>query len=129
MISIAEIQRETAAQFGLSQDELLSSRRTRRYAWPRQVAMVLSRELTNQSYLRIGRNFGKDHTTVLHAVRQVKERADENEQRKMDEIRAAFRSDGGARAHLLAQKQAAIVLQSLADFLRARSTSDKRKAA
>jgi chromosomal replication initiator protein len=70
--SVAEIQAAACEQFGLSPDELLSSARTARIAWPRQVAMYLARELTGQSLPAIGRQFGgRDHTTVLHAWRRT----------------------------------------------------------
>src|SRR5208282_4802197 len=66
--TISEIQAATCRHFGLSSDELLSSTRTARVAWPRQVAMYLARELTGESLPAIGRHFGgRDHTTVLHA--------------------------------------------------------------
>jgi chromosomal replication initiator protein len=70
--SIAEIQAAACDHFGLSAEELLSSARTQRVAWPRQVAMYLSRELTDESLPSIGRHFGgRDHTTVLHAWRRT----------------------------------------------------------
>jgi chromosomal replication initiator protein len=70
--SIGEIQAAACTHFGLSADELLSSARTPRIAWPRQVAMYLSRELTDESLPAIGRHFGgRDHTTVLHACRRT----------------------------------------------------------
>jgi chromosomal replication initiator protein len=70
--SIAEIQAAACEHFGLSTEELLSSARTPRIAWPRQVAMYLSRELTGESLPAIGRHFGgRDHTTVLHAWRRT----------------------------------------------------------
>lgn len=73
--SIAEITAAACEQFGLSPEELLSSARTARIAWPRQVAMYLSRELTQESLPAIGRAFGgRDHTTVLHAWRRTEQR-------------------------------------------------------
>jgi chromosomal replication initiator protein len=70
--SIAEIQAAVGEHFGLSPEELLSSARTPRIAWPRQVAMYLARELTGESLPSIGRHFGgRDHTTVLHAWRRT----------------------------------------------------------
>jgi chromosomal replication initiator protein len=70
--SVAEIQAAACEHFGLSSDELLSSARTARIAWPRQVAMYLARELTSESLPAIGRHFGgRDHTTVLHAWRRT----------------------------------------------------------
>jgi chromosomal replication initiator protein len=73
--TIEEIQQATCAHFGLTPEELLSSTRTPRIAWPRQLAMYLSRELTDASLPAIGREFGgRDHTTVLHACRRASQR-------------------------------------------------------
>jgi chromosomal replication initiator protein len=73
--SVAQIQTAACEQFGLSREELISSARTARVAWPRQVAMYLARELTDESLPAIGRHFGgRDHTTVLHAWRRIEER-------------------------------------------------------
>jgi chromosomal replication initiator protein len=70
--SVPEIQAAACEHFGLSPEELLSSARAPRIAWPRQVAMYLARELTSESLPSIGRHFGgRDHTTVLHAWRRT----------------------------------------------------------
>ena len=70
-----EIQEETAAAFGISVEALVSSSRAGNLAWPRQVAMYLARELTDQTLPAIGRAFGnRNHTTVLHAYRRTAER-------------------------------------------------------
>jgi chromosomal replication initiator protein len=75
--TIAEIQAAACAHFGVSSQELLSSTRTARVAWPRQLAMYLARELTSESLPAIGRQFGgRDHTTVLHACRKASARID-----------------------------------------------------
>jgi chromosomal replication initiator protein len=73
--SIADIQTAACTCFGLTPQELLSPSRTPRVAWPRQLAMYLSRELTSESLPAIGRQFGgRDHTTVLHAWRRTSAR-------------------------------------------------------
>ena len=73
--TVTEIQLATCAHFGLSSEELLSSARTARIAWPRQIAMYLARELTGESLPAIARQFGgRDHTTVLHAWRRTSTR-------------------------------------------------------
>jgi chromosomal replication initiator protein len=70
--SIADIQVAVGQHFNLSPEELVSSARTPRIAWPRQIAMYLARELTSESLPAIGRHFGgRDHTTVLHAWRRT----------------------------------------------------------
>jgi chromosomal replication initiator protein len=78
--AIADIQEATCRQFGISREELVSAARTPRIAWPRQVAMYLSRELTDASLPSIGREFGgRDHTTVLHACRRAATRLQSDE--------------------------------------------------
>jgi chromosomal replication initiator protein len=73
--SVAEIQDATCKLFGLTRDELISTARTARVAWPRQLAMYLARELTDESLPAIGRHFGgRDHTTVMHACKKAAER-------------------------------------------------------
>ena len=71
-VTVDEIQKATCDHFRLKQADLLSERRTRAVARPRQVAMYLCKQMTTRSYPDIGRRFGnRDHTTVLHAVRQI----------------------------------------------------------
>jgi chromosomal replication initiator protein len=71
-VTVDEIQKLVAEHFGLKQADLLSERRTRAVARPRQIAMHLAKSLTTKSYPDIGRRFGgRDHTTVLHAVRTI----------------------------------------------------------
>jgi chromosomal replication initiator protein len=71
-IKIEEIQRIVARQYNVSRADLLSSRRTANVVRPRQVAMYLAKTLTLRSLPEIGRRFGgRDHTTVLHAVRKI----------------------------------------------------------
>jgi len=71
-IRIEEIQRLVARHYNVSKQDILSNRRTRAVVRPRQVAMYLSKLMTSRSLPEIGRSFGgRDHTTVLHAVRTV----------------------------------------------------------
>jgi chromosomal replication initiator protein len=73
-ITVDEIQKVVAEHFKLKQADLLSERRTRAVARPRHVAMYLAKQLTTRSYPDIGRRFGgRDHTTVLHAVKRIEE--------------------------------------------------------
>ncbi|ADU11705.1 chromosomal replication initiator protein DnaA [Asticcacaulis excentricus] len=80
-VTVDEIQKLTADHFALKQADLLSERRTRSVARPRQVAMWLCKQHTTRSYPDIGRRFGgRDHTTVLHAVKKVEELLQSDEQ-------------------------------------------------
>jgi len=73
-VGIENIQKTVADYYKIRVAELHSKRRTRSIARPRQVAMALAKELTNHSLPEIGDAFGgRDHTTVLHAVRKVEE--------------------------------------------------------
>jgi len=73
-ITIDEIQRKVAEHFTLRLDDMHSARRSRNVARPRQVAMYLCKKLTPRSLPEIGRKFGgRDHTTVMHAVRKIEE--------------------------------------------------------
>lgn len=71
-ISVDEIQTRVSDHYRIRKAEMTSARRAREVARPRQVAMYLSKQLTPQSLPEIGRRFGgRDHTTVIHAVRQI----------------------------------------------------------
>jgi chromosomal replication initiator protein len=73
--TIREIQLATCEAFGVGLDDLLSPSRAARVTWPRQVAMYLSRELTERTLPAIGDAFGgRDHSTVLHAVKRTNQR-------------------------------------------------------
>ncbi|WP_245408238.1 chromosomal replication initiator protein DnaA [Zhengella mangrovi] len=73
-VRIEDIQRIVARHYNVSKTELLSNRRTRTIVKPRQVAMYLSKTMTPRSLPEIGRRFGgRDHTTVLHAVRKIED--------------------------------------------------------
>jgi chromosomal replication initiator protein len=73
-VSLDNIQRTVAEYYKIKGSDLLSKRRNRSVARPRQMAMALAKELTNHSLPEIGESFGgRDHTTVLHACRKIKE--------------------------------------------------------
>lgn len=73
-ITVDEIQKAAADHYGMKQADLISERRTRAVARPRQAAMWLAKQLTTRSLPDIGRRFGgRDHTTVIHAVRRIDE--------------------------------------------------------
>jgi chromosomal replication initiator protein len=73
-VTIEEIQKRVAEHFNIRLSDMHSARRARAVARPRQVAMYLAKQLTSRSLPEIGRKFGgRDHTTVMHAVRKVDE--------------------------------------------------------
>jgi chromosomal replication initiator protein len=82
-VSIEQIQDIVSERFSISKDELCGERRSQNIVYPRQVAMYLSRELTDSSLPKIGRAFGgRDHTTVIHATSKIA--------RKIREDRSAY---------------------------------------
>ena len=71
-ITIDEIQKRVAEHFNIRLSDMHSPRRARAVARPRQVAMYLAKQLTTRSLPEIGRKFGgRDHTTVMHAVKRI----------------------------------------------------------
>ena len=73
-VTIEEIQKRVSEHFNVRVTDMHSARRARAVARPRQVAMYLSKQLTSRSLPEIGRKFGgRDHTTVMHAVRRIEE--------------------------------------------------------
>ena len=72
--TIDQIQKKVAEHFNVKMSDMHSSRRSRNIARPRQIAMFLSKNLTTRSLPEIGRKFGgRDHTTVIHAIKKVNE--------------------------------------------------------
>jgi chromosomal replication initiator protein len=72
IITMEQIQRKVAEAYGIKLSDLKAKNRTKAVAFPRQIAMYLSRQLTHASLSEVGRAFGgKDHTTVLHAVDKI----------------------------------------------------------
>jgi len=73
-VTVEDIQKKVAEHFNIKVSDMFSARRSRVVARPRQIAMFLAKKLTTHSLPEIGRKFGgKDHTTVMHAVRRVEE--------------------------------------------------------
>jgi chromosomal replication initiator protein len=71
-IPVELIQHEVCRYFGISKGDLVGSSRTKPFAYPRQIAMYLCRELTDESLPKIGRAFGgRDHSTVMHATAKI----------------------------------------------------------
>lgn len=84
-INIENIQKTVAEYYKIKVSDLLSKRRNRSVARPRQMAMSLAKELTNKSLPEIGDLFGgRDHTTVLHACRKIKQLTEDNREIKED---------------------------------------------
>ena len=73
-ITIEDIQKTVVSYYNISMHDFMSSRRSRSVARPRQIAMYLSKKMTTKSLPDIGRRFsGRDHTTVIHAIKKVEE--------------------------------------------------------
>ena len=88
-ITIDVIQDVVAGYFNLRIEDLKSQRRTRNVAYPRQIAMYLSRKLTDMSLPKIGEEFGgRDHTTVIHAYEKISDalNTDESLQHTVNDI-------------------------------------------
>ena len=96
VITIEKIQNVTSNFFTINLEEMLSQRRSRPLARPRQVAMYLSKKLTTRSLPEIGRKFAnRDHTTVIHAVKTIAKLMEKNDELKknVEEIRSIILSD------------------------------------
>ena len=91
-VSVDNIQKTVAEYYNIKLSDLLSKRRSRSIARPRQMSMFLAKELTNSSLPEIGESFGgRDHTTVLHACKKIKELRDFNNEIEED-YRNLFRA-------------------------------------
>lgn len=94
-ISIAVIQQVVADYFDLKLEDFKAKKRTRSVAFPRQIAMYLSREMTDHSLPKIGEEFGgRDHTTVIHAQEKIQNdiKEDDNLSSILDELRIKIRT-------------------------------------
>ena len=73
-VTMDEIMRKTCDYYNVRLSDMVSPKRSRNIARPRQMAMYLAKQLTSRSYPEIGKRFGnRDHTTVIHAVRKIEE--------------------------------------------------------
>ena len=96
VVTLDAIQEVVAARFHIKVSEMKSKRRTKALVYPRQMAMYLCREITQQSYPEIARHFGgKDHTTIMHACRQIA-KAIENNPRLQGTLEELKRQIAGA---------------------------------
>lgn len=89
ILDIESIQKAVCEYYGLKPQDIKAKKRTRDIAFPRQIAMYLSKMLTDSSLSDIGKNFGgKDHSTVIHACKQIEIRRgkDEDFNRKLEHL-------------------------------------------
>ena len=96
VITIEKIQNVTSNFFSINLQEMLSQRRSRPLARPRQIAMYLAKKLTTRSLPEIGRKFAnRDHTTVIHAVKTIDKLSQSNEEirKNVEEIKSIILSD------------------------------------
>ncbi len=96
VISIDKIQNVTSNFFSISLNDMLSPRRSRPLARPRQMAMYLAKKLTSRSLPEIGRKFAnRDHTTVIHAVKTIEKLIESNDEMKknIEELKSLILSD------------------------------------
>ena len=94
-VTIDDIQKAVSAHYGMRQAEMLSARRARAVARPRQIAMYLAKRLTPRSLPEIGRRFGgRDHTTVIYAVKTIEKMRAEDADMDAD-LRTLIRQLGG----------------------------------
>ncbi|MBB1124199.1 chromosomal replication initiator protein DnaA [Limosilactobacillus albertensis] len=94
-ISITTIQKQVADFYNITQSDILGKKRVKQIVMPRQIAMYLSRELTDSSLPKIGNEFGgKDHTTVLHAIDKIEAglKKDTDLQNDITKLKAKLRS-------------------------------------
>ena len=96
VISIDKIQNVTSNFFSISLSDMLSPRRSRPLARPRQVAMYMAKKLTTRSLPEIGRKFAnRDHTTVIHAVKTIEKLSENNDEmrKNIEELKSLILSD------------------------------------
>ncbi len=93
-MSVDEVQQAVCGYFGLKVSDLRSKRRSRNVSFPRMVAMYLCRERLGASYPCLGESFGKDHTTVINAVRKIGSQLEERDERVVEVVDAIERKLG-----------------------------------
>jgi chromosomal replication initiator protein len=96
-ISLSEIQKQVGKRYGITVEQMKSEKRSSKIVFPRQVAIYLSRELTGESLVNIGRSFGgRDHTTIIHACRKIDQslKSDPDLFRDLNELKQGFRRLG-----------------------------------
>ena len=94
-ITITSIQKNVAEFYNITQSDIIGKKRVKQIVVPRQIAMYLSRELTDYSLPKIGKEFGgKDHTTVLHAIDKIEEelRTDNELQEQLNTLKAKLKA-------------------------------------
>ena len=127
-ITIADIQRVTARHFRIEMDAMWAPSRNRACARPRQISMTLARELTVRSLPEIGAHFGgRDHTTVLHAIRTITRLRAEDGGIEAD-YAAILLDLTAASAARLDWDRIALAICGIGRFLRALDSADVRAA-
>jgi len=95
VVTILDIQKAVGAEYNVKLDDFKAKKRTKSIAFPRQIAMFLSREMTDFSLPKIGEEFGgRDHTTVIHAHEKISKllEIDQELQNKLEEIRSSLKN-------------------------------------
>ncbi|MBS4218193.1 chromosomal replication initiator protein DnaA [Bacillus sp. FJAT-49711] len=95
VVTILDIQKVVGAEYNVKLDDFKAKKRTKSIAFPRQIAMFLSREMTDFSLPKIGEEFGgRDHTTVIHAHEKISKllEIDQELQNKLEEIRSSLKN-------------------------------------
>ena len=82
MVTIESIQNFVSSYFSIKKQDLLGKKRKAQFAFPRQVAMYLCRDMINESYPQIAAAFSRDHTTILHAYDKITKEIEQNEETK-----------------------------------------------
>jgi hypothetical protein len=88
--SACVVRRATTLHFNLKTEQLMGVRREKDIAYQRHLGMYIARELTKQSYPRIGVIFNRDHTSVLHGVRRIKDLVRQNNKRVLADLDAVY---------------------------------------
>jgi chromosomal replication initiation ATPase DnaA len=99
-LTLADIVWTVSTKYSIPKDVMLGRSRLRKFARPRQIAFLLARELTNASFSKIGRHFGRDHSTIVTGLKSIKAAMEANPKVKahVEECRAAMPSRSPQKA-------------------------------
>ena len=99
-VSIRQIQHATCAVFKIGRQDMLSKSRMKHLVEPRHIAIFLAREVSERSWMILGREFNREHTSPIYAYRRIKDRVDAGDNRTLDSlaaIKAALGEDAERR--------------------------------